>query len=286
MLHELSAEAVVTDKSPDALGLGRPEGDGENHEGRRRRGSCRRDGRARSDVGDGFLYARRMADGALLRLTRDAAGDLLPSPFALRSRKVIDEPVGQAARISIAGPSIRQVLRRSTGGNVDPRGAEVLAVDPGLASDVADTLAHSVRSGGWPSATTSPSASPRLARPTSSLEGRHPRGDRRATQGGVFARRTDAPGVSWLSEPTERALETWAVDRSYTMIAREPFTAFGSIAVATTGRSRPRAPASAMRAPPPSASEIAPEGALEARAEGLVHLGRPRPEEGFDPRRS
>jgi len=140
MLHELSAEGVVTDKSPDALGLGGPKATAKITRAGVREDPVVETVELGSDVGDGFLYARRIADGAILRLTHDAAGELLPSPFALRSRKVIDEPVGQAARISIAGPSFRQVLRRSAGGTWILDEPKSLAVDPGLASDVAERL--------------------------------------------------------------------------------------------------------------------------------------------------
>ncbi len=69
-----------------------------------------------AETSDGFAYARRLVDGAVLKLTRDVARALVPSGFALRSRKVIDEAPARIRQLSIESAAVHQVLRRSSSG--------------------------------------------------------------------------------------------------------------------------------------------------------------------------
>jgi hypothetical protein len=85
-----------------------------------------------------------------------------------------------------------------------------------------------------------------------------------------------------LSQPTERTLETWAVDRSYFMI--EP----GDVHPIRIDRGRhhltlePAGPAARDAGGSSERFEVVRRALAEARTEGLVHLGAPHKEEGFD----
>jgi hypothetical protein len=160
-----------------------------------------------------------------------------------------------------------------------------MAVDPGLASDVAEALAQ-LRADRWVADRDDGSFG--LAAPRGKYQLEVEAGiirieTGRATTGGVFARRTDREGIFVLSKATERVLETWAIDRSYLMfdadevrqirldrgggnpLTLEPVRAGGSDA-----------------GPAAERFEIARRVLVEARAEGTVHLGQARNNEGFD----
>ena len=283
-LHDLTGEEIVAGKAPESVGLVSP----------RATAKITRVGAGDdapsevielgSDMADGFVYARRQMDGALLRLTRDAARTLVPSGFALRSRKVIDEPVGHVGRISIEGTYVRQVLRRSGSGVWTLEEPKSFAVDPGLAADVAEALAQ-LRADRW--VADGDDGSFGLAEPRAKyeleLEGGVIRVETgRATSGGVFARRTDKEGVFVLPKAVERTLETWAVDRSYFMVDPTEVQQIRidrgahHLSLEPAGPGSPDAGAAAER------FEIARRSIAEARAEGLVHPGAPRKGEGFD----
>src|SRR5262249_32960663 len=157
--------------------------------------------------------ARRVADGAILELTRDAAHALVPSGLALRSRKVVDEAVARVTRVSIESPSMHQVLHRSGTGFWTLEQPKSLAVDPGLANVVAEALGQ-LRADRWVADRDDGSFGfdkPR-AQYQLELEGGVIRVEiGRSTSGGVFARRTDREGIFVLPRASERALETWAV---------------------------------------------------------------------------
>ena len=99
--------------------------------------------------------------------------------------------------------------------------------------------------------------------------------------GGVFAKRTDQEGVFVLPAATERTLETWAIDRSYFMIdpaeVRRIRLDRGGDSIALDGAGRGADAGTTLER-----FEIARRALAEARAEGLVHPGAPRNEEGFD----
>jgi hypothetical protein len=202
--------------------------------------------------------------------------------LSLRSRKVIDEPVGHVQRIEIESTGIHQILRRSSSGSFTLEEPKNLAVDPSLANDIAEALAQ-LRAERWVAEEDDGSfglAAPR-AKYQIGTEGATIRIETgRATSGGVFARRSDSRGIFVLPEATERTIETWAIDRSYFVIDPAEVqrvvlehAAQRSVLEPSTG---PDAATSAER------FEIVKTMLAEARAEGLVHLGPPRKEEGFD----
>jgi hypothetical protein len=232
---------------------------------------------------DGFVEARRAVDGVWTRLARDTADALRPSGLALRSRKVVDEAASRVRRVAISSPSVQQVLRRSSAGGFTLEEPKTLAVDAGLASDVAEALVK-LRAERWVSDHDDGSFGFELehTRYELDLEGGQVHIETgRATRGGVFARVVGRPEVFVLGDSARRTIETWAIDRSYFMLdaseVRHIRLERGTTKWDLDGTARGgRDGAEAAR------FEIARKVLSEARAEGAVHLGPPHKEEGFD----
>jgi hypothetical protein len=281
-LHDLSAERIVTDRTADGVGLRTPRATAKITKAGAGADGPNETIELGADAAE-FVYARRLVDGAILELGRDASLALLPNGFALRSRKVIDHPLAQVTRVSVEGPAIHQVLRRASTGLWTMEDPKSLTVDPGLAADVAEALGG-LRADRWVA-----------DRDDGSFGFDKPRGKYeldveggtigvetgRATSGGVFARRTDRDGVFVLPKATERAIETWAIDRSYFVI--DP----GDVQKIRIDRGRDHLVLDAPRSGARDAGsgerfEIALRALSEARAEGVVHLGSPKSDEGLD----
>jgi len=276
-LHDLTGEEIVPPASPDKLGLVPPRGTATltktgGSEGARDAGAEKKASTETVELGtktaDGEVYARRLLDGAVLKLTSDSAEALVPSSLSLRSLKVIDEPAAQVRRIAIDGGAVREVLRRSASGEFTLEEPKSLSADAGLANQVTEALT-SLRADRWVADEDDGSFGFAEPRAKYDLEV----GDRkirievgRLTSGGAFARRTDQPGIFVLPHATERTIETWAIDRSYFMfdpkVVRE--IRMGDAALAA------------------EQLETAKSTLSVARTEGVVHLGAARKDEGFD----
>jgi hypothetical protein len=233
---------------------------------------------------DGLYDLWRAADGARLRVTRDAADILRPSGLALRSRKVIDEAASHVRRVVVDSPSVSQILVRSSSGGFSLEQPKSLAVDPGLASDVNEALVK-LRAERWVADHDDGSfglgeTGARYELVLESSQFRVETG--RATSGGVFARLADRPEVFVLSDSARRSIETWAIDRSYFMVdpgeVRHVRMVRGTTKwdLAPAGRGAIDAGSAVER------FEIARKVLAEARTEGVVHLGPAHKDEGFD----
>jgi hypothetical protein len=232
---------------------------------------------------DGFVEARRVADGARLRLGADTAAVLRPSGLALRSRKVVDELVSRVRRVAIKSPTMHQVFVRSSTGGFALEEPKSLAVDAGLANDVTEALVK-LRAERWAADHDDGSfgfdqASARYEVAFESSQVHIETG--RATAGGVFAHVIDRPEVFVLSGATRRAIENWAVDRSYFMmdpgeVRHVRFERGATRWELDISHHGPHASAALER------FEIVCRALAEARTEGVVHLGAPLKEEGFD----
>src|SRR5262249_45253694 len=92
---------------------------------------------------EGVVYVRRVEDGAILVVPREAAEALSPSEIALRPKKIFDEPAASFRMIRVSGPrGVQRAERRADGAwvLVEPHG-EGLSLDPGLLSELADSVA-------------------------------------------------------------------------------------------------------------------------------------------------
>jgi hypothetical protein len=286
-LHDLTAESILDSQPGDSPGPssakeGRTATITKVDGGEERLGSETIELGARAP--DGFVEARRQIDGARLRVTGDAAAALRPSGLALRSRKVIDESASRARRVAIESPTVRQVLRRSSTGGFTLEEPKSLSVDAGLANDVTEALVK-LRAERWVADHDDGTfgMSPPSARYELDLEASQIRIETgRAAAGGVFARVVDRPEVFLLGESMRRAIETWAVDRSYFMVdpsevrhvrfERGPTK--WELDAETRGGPDPRAAVERF--------EVVRKVLAEARTEGVVHLGPARKEEGLD----
>jgi hypothetical protein len=284
-LHDLSCEETVSLPLEEA-GLSVPKGRavvrkvGEAADG----GSDREEVQIGAPRG-GKVYIRRLADGAILRCDPDAAEELSPSGPSLRSRKVVDVSAGQVRKVVIHGAEVRAVLSRSSSGGWTLDEPKSLSVDPGLAVDVSEALAQ-LRADRW--VADEDDGSYGLAAPRASYELVLEAGVvrievGRRTERGSFARRTDLPGVFVLPLATEQKLETWPIDRSYFMV--DPDEA-RQVRLVRGASSQVLGPAKAADGDDAARAaerwEIAKRVLAEARTEGVVHLGAPRPSEGFD----
>jgi hypothetical protein len=233
----------------------------------------------------GKVFVRRVVDGVILRCDADVAHQLSPNGPSLRSRKVVDLTLGQVHKAVIASADVHQTLSRSSSGGWtldEPKG---MAVDPGLAADVTEALAE-LRADHWVDVADDGSygfGAPRAAYELVVEAGTIRVEVGRKTERGSFARRLDSPGVFVLSMSTEQKLETWAVDRSYFMVdpseVRQIRLEQGTASI-TLGAARPADPDEASRAA--ERFETAKRALAEARTEGVVRIGAPVLDEGFD----
>jgi hypothetical protein len=268
-LRELVGEEIVDQAAPADLGLVPPRatttvtqmggGDG---------GALTETVELGNRVAGGAVYARRVVDGAILKLAPDAAESLYPSSFSLRSLKVIEEPTAEVRRIAVDGGGVRQVIRRSASGEITMDEPKSMSADAGLASQLIEALG-SLRADRWVADTDDGSfglASPRAKYEIEVGERKIGVEVGRETAGGAFARRTDQPGVFVLPRSALRAIETWVVDRSFFMVDPQEVR---QIKVGATT---------------PSADKIETiKSTLSTlRTEGVVHLGAARKDEGFD----
>jgi hypothetical protein len=233
---------------------------------------------------DGFVEAWRAVDGARLRLTADTAEALRPSGLALRSRKVVDESPARVRRVAIESAAVSQVLVRSSSGGLSLEEPKSLAVDPGLASDVMEALVK-LRAERWVSDHDDGSFGfdKGTARYAIDLEAGKVRIETgRATAGGVFARVVDRPEIFVLGESTRRAIETWAIDRSYFMVNPSDVRHVRFERGATKWELDGAGPSGPDGGSAIERFEIVRKVLAEARTEGVVHLGPAPKDEGFD----
>jgi hypothetical protein len=233
---------------------------------------------------DGFVYARRVADGAELRLTRDTADMLRPSGLALRSRKVIDETASHVRRLVVESAAVHETLTRSPSGGYTLEEPKSFAVDAGLASDVTEALVK-LRAERW--VADHDDGSYGLASPSARYEVTLESGGfqvltGRTASGGVFAKVEGRPEVFVLADATRRAIETWAIDRSYFMVdageLKHVLLKRGATTWDLNGEARGGRDAGAAL----ERFEVVRKALAEARTEGVVHLGAARKEEGFE----
>ncbi|HKQ70914.1 MAG TPA: DUF4340 domain-containing protein, partial [Polyangiaceae bacterium] len=282
-LHDVVAEAIVAPGTP-GIGLDRVRAtakigkvDGGDDP------SAFEKVEAGPEMGDGFVYVRRATDGAILKVASEAARALVPQSSSLRSRKIIDEATSRVRGVVIDGPAVQQTLRRTPNGGYSLEAPKGFAVDPGLANDVAEALAQ-LKAERF--AADADDGSFAFARPRAKyrLELEGPKvidvETGRSTADGVFARRVGDPAVFVLPQATVRVLDTWAVDRSYFML--DPREVRQVKIERGTERVTLVAPSGKDAGPGAQRFDIVRNAFAAARTEGVLHLGPPRKDEGFD----
>jgi hypothetical protein len=223
---------------------------------------------------DGLVVAMRAQDGARLAFSTDAAKALVPGPLTLKTRRITEEDLTRVKAISIRWEKWRQMLHRLPAGTWtldEPRG---FAPDPGLANDLAETLAQ-LHADRW--LAESDDGSYGLSAPSRTIDLEVADADAgarnihlevgRSIARGAAAKRADDPAVFLLPAAALRAIDTLAIDRSSFMV--DP----AEVEKIDLGRKR-RLLGRDL--------EAAKEALSAMRAEGVVHLGPPRLGEGFD----
>lgn len=239
------------------------------------------------------VYARRRADGAVLELGRDVARALEPTVAAVRSRKIVEVPLAKVRKVTIHAGAMEQTLARSSEGMWTLKAPAGFDVDPSLASDVAEALGE-LTADRWVADTDDGSfglATPRATYELEVADG----GDAGtstirivvggAANGGAFARRDGMDGIFVLPRAVLRRCESYAIDRGPFLVAPSELRRLvlrANGATVTLKRS-------GARMVPDGASTISAEriqtivdALSDLRAEGVVHLGAARKDEGLD----
>jgi hypothetical protein len=243
----------------------------------------------------GVVHVRRVEDGAILTVSRDAAEALLPGEIALRPRKVFDEPAAAFRALRVESPGrVQRFLRARDGGGWtlgEPK-IDGIGPDPGLVAEVVDLL------GGLSAERWVGAARPEhgLDRPRLTLEaevgGDDGRGKRtiRVALGapagkGSFARAGDDPSVFVVSARLEAAADRWLLDRTLlppdvSEVKRVTLTAAGGKKLVLEGSGG----ALQIQGDPAATARAAAvrEALGDLASEGVVSVGPPLATQGLD----
>ncbi|HNS96944.1 MAG TPA: DUF4340 domain-containing protein [Polyangiaceae bacterium] len=238
------------------------------------------------------IAVRRREDGAILLVPASTAPLFEPSTAHMRSTALLQVGAQQMQRVEVRfGQGQRQILRRRGPGfeMLEPKG---YAVDAALAADLFDTVSH-LRAERWVAERDDGSfglGTPSLiARMTFDEQGKEQTRSLRLgteTQQGRYGRWDPDTGVFVLSRATEKALQTYAIDRLVFMVDPSEVhllrleAGTKDVWIGVTGDSW-RSQRGSMH--PMDEATIAKIRQLlsELRAEGVVTLGAAKPEQGF-----
>lgn len=291
-LHGLEALRIVPDADREALGFSKP----------RALATVSRAAESDDDPGaeevveigatkGNFVYARRKVDDAVLELGRDVARALEPNLAGLQSRAIVNVPLARVSKVSVTG-ALRQTIERSPSGVwqlTTPSGYET---DAAIAVDVAEAL-RTLKADRWVSEKDDGSFGLQKPRATYELEVENEKGEPEtirilvgeAAGGGYFAKREGKDGVFVLPRALARRIESYAIDRAYFLVVPKEIR---KVALRAKGKSvtlvrsgeRFVAEGDATISAERATSIV--EELADLRIEGVVSLGAPRKEEGFD----
>jgi hypothetical protein len=288
-------EAVVRAQAepverPDAkaLGLDPPEGHLTLHV----IGDDDKGGEEKLDIGktapDGTLYLRRVEDGAVLAVGREAARAFLVDSTLLRSQKILDFALSALAELELSAPEHQVVRRVPTGFSlVTPAGFDAdgeLTTEAVLALGSLTALRWVADEDDGTFGLQAPTLTARARVDTDAGSGEHLLRVGRPTPGGYFAALAGTAGVFLIERGVAARLSTLLVNRAELMadpktLARLTLSAKGRELVferhgAELAAKLPEIPAeSATRAT---------EALASLSAEAALHSGPARPGEGFD----
>ena len=294
-IHGLEALRIVPDADPKALGLENP----------RLRANVRRATEGDDEAGveevveigavrGNFVYARRKVDGIVLELGRDAARALEPNLASLQSRTIVNVPLARVRRLKLTG-AMEQVIERSASGTWTLTAPAGYDVDPAVAIDIAEAL-RTLKAERWVADHDDGSFGLQKPRAIYELEVEDEKGGSEtirivvgeAAGGGYFAKREGQDGVFVLPRAVARKVESYAIDRAAFLIVPKEIR---KVVVRAKGKSVTIV-RSGERFVAEGDASISPERATQIveelgdfRIYGVVSLGAPRKEEGFDPPR-
>ncbi len=234
---------------------------------------------------DGSVCVKRSADGVVLCFSAETARAFDPDATLLKALGLFDFAPSELSSFSITGAGLEETVLRQDDGNyelIEPKG---FTHDGSLVADVVQTLGtlQAVR---WVATATEPRfglASPRLQ---VSIKLRAAASANElfvgaATAGGYFAKVSTDPGVFVLASSVLATLAAPLIDRSLNPFADAELAGImlhdGSrgLSLAHTDQAWTR-----TGSDPSSVASLV-ETLTALRAEFAVHLGPPRPAEGF-----
>lgn len=244
---------------------------------------------------DGAVHVLRVADGGVLKLGRESARLLAPDATLIRSREVLKLQRADLKSVQVDAKSsagnVSQLLTRAEDGTYELAKPPGIGHDALLVSDLVDSLV-SLSAERWVSDEDDGSFGLRTPSATVSLE-LYPHGEHKQqrvslvfgseTSGGFFASRVGDPAVFVVSRRVHETLTTWLLDRSLLMLdtaetERVTLERGGKRWVFKKDGER-----FVLEAGDLDAAKVGQIIQLlgTASAEAAVHLGPPRPEEGF-----
>lgn len=244
---------------------------------------------------DGKVYVRREADGGVLELGREAARLLAPDSTLVRKREVLNLDRQDLKRLTIEAESafgrISQTLDRAEDGSYELVKPAKFGHDSGLVSEVVDGLL-TLEAERW--VADEDDGSFGLAKPSARLKlETYPRGDKKArtfelvigadTSGGAYASVVGDPAVFVLPRTTQQAIGTWLIDRSLLMLDPNEVVRITLKRGDQTWVLKKDGDRFVVESGDLAADKVAQivELLSVTRAEAALHLGAPRPQEGF-----
>lgn len=253
---------------------------------------------------DGLVHVRRKTDGAILALSTAVAAVLLPAPSALRPLQLLDIPMKHVRGLELDCGGKRQALQRDGKGTFTRIAPEtLLRADLTAASELAEAL-RTLTAIRWDAERAE--ARHGLDKPTCTLglvvaepdaqghsapdDPKEPRRTRTVTlgaetEGGTFARLDGSSAVFVAPRPIVAMGREWLLDRGALMVEAAEIdrvmVAVGERKLEVLRRGDAWALASASMPNDTRATTVG--KALESLlAEGVVTLGTPAKDEGFD----
>lgn len=290
-VHTISAQRIVDSDDLEALGLASP----------RARATVRRVVESDDEPGateivefgevrGDYVYARRRTDGTILELGRDVARALEPNSMALKSRVITDIPIAHVRKVSVQAGPFQQTIERSPSQNFQLDTPANFEVDARVAVDIAEALGR-LTAERWVAEKDDGSFG--LSKPRAvyelevGAEGEAARTIRvqvgEPTFGGFFAQSSESDGVFVLPRPIARRVETYAIDRGYFQIIPQEIRQLSLRASGKTiklSRVGERLVAEGDSISLEKAQLIV-DKLAELRVEGVVSLGPPRKDQGF-----
>jgi hypothetical protein len=242
---------------------------------------------------DGSVPLRRVQDGAFLRLAHDEARAFLPRTTAVRSTRLINHPIDRIRRIAITGGEAPQSLERSADGvwtMLSPKG---YPIDIGVCADLTEALMH-LSAEQWVSDRDDGSfglARPRL-RVELTVSGEeagvitHDLAIGDPGPLGLYGRIDHEEGVFVLPRAFEQTLSTLAIDRTLFVVDTARIE---QVSIVRSGEKALILAVQDEKLRVTQGPELTPvkldalhEALGDLKAEGVVHLGPARKDEGLD----
>ncbi|MEZ4229461.1 MAG: DUF4340 domain-containing protein [Polyangiaceae bacterium] len=244
---------------------------------------------------EGNVYVQRDADGGVLELGREAARLLAPDSTLVRKREVLNLDRQDLKSVHVEAESpfghISQTLNRDLDGTYHLVKPPKFGHDAGLVSDLVDGLL-TLNAERW--VADDDDGSFGLAKPSARLKlETYPQGDKKAktyelvvgaeTSGGAYASLAGDPAVFVLPRATQQAMETWLIDRSLLMLDPNEVERVTLKRGDQTWVIKKDGERFVLESGELAADKVAQimDSFSVTRAEAALHIGGPRPQEGF-----